>query len=48
MRLIEFESHTYLHHSQTQEINPQLNTEFESHTYLHHSQTSKLKMNCLH
>ena len=45
---LSFEYHTFLHHSQTDEMYAPLKELFEYHTFLHHSQTSNLKMNRHH
>ena len=36
---MEFEYHTFLHHSQTVNKSNYSDFEFEYHTFLHHSQT---------
>ena len=48
MAIYQFEYHTFLHHSQTDDYIDKYKEMFEYHTFLHHSQTSNLKMNCFH
>ena len=48
LRAIEFEYHTFLHHSQTVFSVQMYCSLFEYHTFLHHSQTSNSKMKCHH
>ena len=39
-KILTFQYHTFLHHSQTMVINARHNIEFQYHTFLHHSQTT--------
>ena len=39
-KILTFQYHTFLHHSQTLVINARHNIEFQYHTFLHHSQTT--------
>ena len=42
MAIYQFEYHTFLHHSQTQQTHDAVTLKFEYHTFLHHSQTMSL------